>query len=138
MNVFKRKFAGFAGYVLVWLTCIFVAIRFVESRPLEVLAQSTTGFLFAVALSGIAYAAISLFLAVAWLVILTYAENRHLPSSVCISAYAQSQIAKYFPGNVFHFVGRHMLGRRIGLSHHSQILAVGLESVGLIAAAASL
>ena len=62
----------------------------------------------------VAYCAANLSLALAWKDLL-----RHLGavigSSSAIRIYGVSQLAKYVPGNVFHFVGRQALGLDAGL-----------------------
>jgi hypothetical protein len=43
--------------------------------------------------------------------------------------YGRTQIAKYLPGNCFHFVGRQVLGRRLGHQHGALALASVAEVV---------
>ncbi|MCP4662858.1 MAG: hypothetical protein GY856_46290, partial [bacterium] len=43
--------------------------------------------------------------------------------------WARSQLAKYLPGNAFHFVSRQILGREVGLSHPA-LVASGLLEIG--------
>ncbi len=45
------------------------------------------------------------------------------------SIVGRSQIAKYFPGNVFHFIGRVALGVQEGLSAEAVTLSMGVETV---------
>lgn len=51
------------------------------------------------------------------------------------SVWTRTQIAKYLPGNVFHYFSRQMLGRHIGLSHPGLIASTLLEEVSLLQAA---
>lgn len=60
------------------------------------------------------YAVAGLFLAAAWICILKYLGFR----SNCTGAiriYGVSQLAKYIPGNIFHFVGRQAIGVNLGM-----------------------
>ncbi len=50
----------------------------------------------------------------------------------CIAIYGTTQIAKYVPGNVFHFVGRHAAGVRAGLPHAVLACSASLEMVALL------
>lgn len=50
--------------------------------------------------------------------------------------WARSQAAKYLPGNVFHYVGRQLLGRRAGLGHVALGAAAVVELLSILAAAA--
>jgi len=49
--------------------------------------------------------------------------------------YAVSNIAKYLPGNVFHFVGRQVLGKRLGWTHGAIARATLLEISALVVGA---
>ena len=51
-------------------------------------------------------------------------------SSLVISG--NTNIAKYIPGNIFHFVGRNILGKRLGLGHLEVALSTLLESVCMV------
>jgi uncharacterized membrane protein YbhN (UPF0104 family) len=48
----------------------------------------------------------------------------------------QTQIAKYLPGNVFHYVGRFALARRQGISAEAVVLSTGVETFLVIATSA--
>ncbi|MBP1475471.1 hypothetical protein J7I44_14245 [Frateuria sp. MAH-13] len=50
------------------------------------------------------------------------------------SAYAVTQFAKYLPGNVGHYVGRHLLMRNLGMSHRALLLATFAEAGLLVLA----
>ena len=54
------------------------------------------------------------------------------------AVYGRTQIAKYLPGNCFHFVGRQVLGRALGHSQAALALASLLEAALLTAVAAGL
>lgn len=53
----------------------------------------------------------------------------------CTRIYGATQLAKYVPGNVFHFIGRHAEGVRAGLSHLTLGCSATLEMIGLLFAA---
>jgi uncharacterized membrane protein YbhN (UPF0104 family) len=50
----------------------------------------------------------------------------------------QSQIAKYLPGNVFHYVGRFALARRQSISTEAIVLSTGAETFVVIATSAAI
>jgi glycosyltransferase 2 family protein len=52
--------------------------------------------------------------------------------------YGRTQIAKYLPGNCFHFVGRQVLGRRLGHAHGALALASLAEAALLLLTAGAL
>jgi hypothetical protein len=54
------------------------------------------------------------------------------------AVYGRTQIAKYLPGNVFHLVGRQVMGRRLGHGHPRLALASLLEALLLVLTGAAL
>ncbi len=52
-----------------------------------------------------------------------------------VEVWARTQIGRYLPGNVAHYLGRHVLGRRLGIGHHELIGASLLELLSIVAAA---
>jgi glycosyltransferase 2 family protein len=49
--------------------------------------------------------------------------------------YGKTQIAKYIPGNIFHFAGRHVLASKEGVPHSLLVAAATLEILMLLLAA---
>lgn len=58
--------------------------------------------------------------------------HKKISISLCNSIYGKSQIAKYVPGNIFHFLGRHMLGNQAGVNHVVLTGATIYEILGLV------
>src|SRR5690606_32195652 len=91
---------------------------------------------FALALA--AYVTAGLLLALAWGMLVRLASAaplRYVPLGV---GHLRAQLAKYLPGNVFHYAWRHFAARREGAGHRALGLALALESVLLLAVAAIL
>ncbi|MEO7322804.1 MAG: hypothetical protein ABIW48_08990 [Burkholderiales bacterium] len=65
-----------------------------------------------------------------------YTLRQNSPARVSARAgayvYAVSNIAKYLPGNVFHFAGRQILGARLGWSHAAIVRATLLEIAAIV------
>ena len=80
-------------------------------------------------------------LAVSWTVIVVAALPDGRQLAIATRIYARSGIAKYLPGNIFHLVGRQVLGRALGVSQARLAVATAAEialsllSVWLVAAA---
>lgn len=55
---------------------------------------------------------------------------------VTTAVWARTQVAKYLPSNLMHYVGRQMMGRKIGLRHEALFAAHLLELVSMLVAAA--
>jgi len=85
------------------------------------------------------YGATLLLLALAWVMQIEacWSKARSLRWPL-VQAYGASSIAKYLPSNVFHVVGRQILGKRLGISHRYLLLASMGELVFSGAAAAGL
>lgn len=80
------------------------------------------------------YAALSTLLALAWWWV-TGIYGARPPVRAGYAVWARSQLAKYLPGNAFHYVSRQVLGRETGLSHPALVASGFLEMGSLVAAA---
>lgn len=85
-------------------------------------------------LGALAYAALTVVLTLAWWWLCAlYGQRPTLLTAYVV--WARSQIAKYLPGNIFHYVGRQVMGRAVGMSHATLAGSAVLETVSLILAA---
>jgi glycosyltransferase 2 family protein len=122
------------------LGLIFVGIRFWSYRD-SVGYQLINPVLFFATLScSIAYAASCLLLAFGWWLILHSQSRaeRWLPWRIVWPIYGRTQIAKYIPGNIFHFTGRHVLSAREALLHVQLVAAATIEIIMMLIAAGSI
>jgi len=74
----------------------------------------------------------------AWAQLLILSGQGNVRLKECHWIYGQTQIAKYIPGNIFHYAGRHTLGRQAGFSHTALIGATLYEALCLLLAASTL
>ncbi|MEA3278844.1 MAG: hypothetical protein U9Q81_26835, partial [Pseudomonadota bacterium] len=100
--------------------------------------EADEGLIVTAVLGSLLYAVACLFLARAWQQLLGLFGTAHISALTAAWIYAKSQIGKYVPGNVLHIVGRHFLGRTLGISHGTLALAAAGEISGLLAAASTL
>jgi glycosyltransferase 2 family protein len=135
-GVRARNIARIAGTVLCAVALAFFAQRGLTLRGQLAgrLASIGTGNL---ACAVAAYAAGSLLLGVAWVLLVRGSSGTRLRAAPLFRAHLQSQLAKYVPGNIFHFAYRHVAAREEGVGHRALGLALVLESVGLIASASA-
>lgn len=77
-------------------------------------------------------------LGAAWVLLARAVAAAAVHSRPLFVAHLRSQLAKYLPGNVFHFAYRHVAARREGIGHRALGGALALESLLLVAAAATL
>ncbi len=71
-------------------------------------------------------------LAFAWRYILELLHQKSLPFGEILKIYMKTFIARYIPGNIFHFVGRQLLGKKLGISNFVLALSSVLESFLLL------
>ena len=79
--------------------------------------------------------ALSLFLVASAWVALIPRDRIGPPARALVRAYGVTSLAKYLPGNVFHFAGRQIVGARLGLSHAVIARATAVESLLSVAMA---
>jgi hypothetical protein len=132
-----RRLGRVLGWLAVALAFGFIGARLWQGgawdliRPrLELLLLATTG-------GALIYGVAGFLLSAAWREILA-AERPPGPAAAYHAIYGRTQIAKYLPGNCFHFLGRQVLGRALGHSQAALALASLVEAGLLIAVAASL
>ncbi len=90
------------------------------------------------ALCALTYAALGYIQADAWRRLLIWVGETNVCTSDTRRIYAQTQIAKYIPGNVAQFAGRQILGQRAGWSHMSLLLSTVAELCLLVCIAAAI
>jgi hypothetical protein len=132
-----QRAAGIAGTVLCLIAAAFLLKRGIALGAAlgDRLAQISP---IALAEALILYVAGALLLGVAWVVLVRATSNSRARLRPLFIAHLRSQIAKYLPGNVFHFAYRHVAARREGVAHAALGSALGFESALLIVAAAVL
>jgi len=123
-----KRFFNAAGFVLSLASIFFVFSKLsAYSDAIQLSAVGVTGWLLIGGL-GIAYGAADVLLALAWRRVL-----RHLgvvsPLRRALRIYGISQIAKYLPGNVFHFAGRQAMGMARGLPGVELLKSTAIELI---------
>lgn len=132
-----RALARLTGWLVLALAFGFLGHRWWQSAPWSLVEDRSGELALAVGAGTLAYALAGFLLAEAWRYLLgsggTAAEPRHYRT-----VYGRTQIAKYLPGNCFHFVGRQLFGRGLGHGHGALILASIAETALLLAVAGAL
>jgi hypothetical protein len=78
---------------------------------------------------------ISLLLGIyAWRMMLQHYSTEHLNYRTAYYYFSKTEISKYLPGNIFHFVGRQALASRIGISQKQMAKISLLHSLLLLSA----
>jgi uncharacterized membrane protein YbhN (UPF0104 family) len=133
----KALFLKWLGRVLMILGLAFVGLRLWAYRHSLADQIARPQLLLFLLLLAVLYTLFSLFLAFGWWLLLgAHEKGAEKPAwRTACSIYGQTQIAKYIPGNVFHFAGRHAAGVKQDLSHRQLLLAATLEILMLLIAA---
>lgn len=137
MSPALKRAAGLAGAVLCVIAAALLLRRGFQLG--DVLVErltkiSVAAFGAALVLYGIGAAALGF----AWVLLARAAAASPVHARPLFVAHLRSQLAKYLPGNVFHFAYRHVAARREGLGHRALGGALAFESILLVAAAATL
>ncbi len=123
------------GNLLVLASLVFLGVTLVahlhEMPPFRLSASSVLSVTGGTAIFCVG----SVCLAFAWTVLLV-GGNVRLSLRHAFILVGKSQIAKYLPGNVFHFVGRVTLGAAQGIRAEAIVLSMGVETVTLAVTAA--
>jgi uncharacterized membrane protein YbhN (UPF0104 family) len=139
---FERQKPKTGRSILVWSgrTLMFAGLTFVGFRCWsyrhsveEQLADPV--FLFTTLLFSVLYAASCLLLAFGWWSSLHSRGECRMRWRTAWTIYGRTQIAKYVPGNIFHFAGRHLLSANEGISHSQLLMAASLEIIMMLLAA---
>jgi glycosyltransferase 2 family protein len=132
-----RPLVRLAGWLVLALALGLLGHSLWQSAPWTLAAARGAELALAIGAGTLAYGLASFLLAEAWRQLLgpgaPAVGRRHYHA-----LYGRTQIAKYLPGNCFHFVGRQLLGRRLGHGHRALALASIAETALLLAVAATL
>ncbi len=84
----------------------------------------------------VAYAFMFLLVAgFSWKMTMECVSGKSVPTREIVALCGKANIARYLPGNVMHFVGRNLLGKRLGLDHVEMAFSTLLEAGIMVACA---
>jgi len=79
------------------------------------------------------YGVSSLLLAIAWLAFVKLHQSKKVAPQIGLALYSRTSIAKYLPGNVFHYIGRQASGALHEYGQTGLLVASFYEIVGVLA-----
>lgn len=132
------RWAKAAGSALAIVSVVFIAALFWKERDVLSTFQPGAPGVVALALSALGYGLLGWVLADAWRQLLIWSGETNIPRSYARRIYAQTQIAKYIPGNVAQFAGRQVIGRQAGWTHTGLLLSTVFELLSLVCVAAAI
>lgn len=118
--------------VIILLSFWFIGEKFWEHHNWLRTSAINFDLIIIVFISSIIYGASEFLLSFAWRRLLIWCGHKDISIKICNSIYGKSQIAKYIPGNIFHVVGRHILGSQAGIKHIVLAGAAIYEVLGLL------
>jgi len=128
--------ARLGGWLALALALGFLGHSLWESAPWRLAAARSGELALAIGAGTLVHGLAGFLLAEAWRQLL--GPGAGVARKHYHALYGRTQIAKYLPGNCFHFVGRQLLGRRLGHGHGALALATLAEAALQLAVAASL
>lgn len=134
----RMRWIKLIGAMLTMATLAFIGMRLWQDRAILASWQPDGGDLLRVVAAILIYACGGVILALAWIRLLHNLVPAQADTRMLIGIYARSQLAKYVPGNVAHFAGRHVLGRRKGYAHSALAVSALLEIVLLLMMSAAI
>lgn len=133
LSVSFGRIIRWGSVVLVAASLIYLGLAIEAAWP-RLQAQLRREMTLPLLLAAMAHVVLLVAVALGWagLVVRGVPHGRTL--CALMSAYGTSQLAKYLPGNVFHLVGRQVLGRTCGASQ-TELAAASMQEVAAMAVA---
>ncbi len=128
----NNKILKILSYLLVAASFIFVIKTLIGMNISQIGVIITPARLLILMIMCFVYSLNTFFYAFAWKKLLLIFSKQKISSRKIINLYLKSNIAKYLPGNVFHFAGRHILVKENNVSHTHMLLSNLAEIVLLV------
>ena len=110
-NVWIKRVIIWLGYAILFACVGFLLLRIWEIRKSLSFESLGLETLVLIVLCGVSFTISQFLLSTAWRFLLMWWGVRDLSVAWCHSIYGRTQIAKYLPGNVFHFASRQVAGK---------------------------
>ena len=128
----KSKILKIFKLTIILLSFWFIGEKFWEHQNWLRNSALDYKLLITIFICSVIYGLSEFLLSFAWRRLLKMCGHKDISANVCNRIYGKSQIAKYIPGNIFHVVGRHILGSQAGIKNIVLAGATIYEILGLI------
>ena len=128
----KSKILKIFKLTIILLSFWFIGEKFWEHQNWLRNSALNYKLLITIFICSVIYGLSEFLLSFAWRRLLKMCGHKDISANTCNRIYGKSQIAKYIPGNVFHVVGRHILGSQAGIRNIVLVGATIYEILGLI------
>jgi uncharacterized membrane protein YbhN (UPF0104 family) len=128
----KSKILKIFKLAIILLSFWFIGEKFWKHHNWLQTSALNYELLITVFVCSIIYGLSEFLLSFAWRKLLIWFGDKDISTNLCNRIYGKSQIAKYIPGNIFHVLGRHILGSQVGIKHIVLAGATVYEILGLL------
>lgn len=118
----------FLGYVLTVLAFYYVYLQLSTYNLDKIFANVDFLFFIYFLLLVLAGSLLIIIPALCWKIILEFISKKSISTAQVFQIYIKTNIAKYLPGNVLHYVGRNVLGSKLGWTHRQLALSTIIET----------
>jgi len=115
------------GYLITLLSLVFLASKLIAININFSKLEGGYLSIFYLLLLAPVYSLSLLIAAFCWKYIIEFLSKKNVPYKSVVNIYLKSNIAKYLPGSVMHFVGRQLLAKKMGWKHQTIAMSSFLE-----------
>ena len=127
-----KKSVRFIGWILLVLSLIYVGRNLFANIDTVLHIGFGSDIVLIILMGSILHGLLLIPTSMSWGILLAQTSNAQGIWPRIISVYGRAHIAKYLPGNVFHYVGRQLLGHDMGWTQRDIAIASFLEAVIVI------
>ncbi len=131
----RRRLVRVLGIALAIASLAYIAYKIGDADWSALSGVATANILPALLASSLAYCGLGIILGLAWWLLLSGLVDVRIGARFVASLYAVTQIYKYLPTNMLHFVGRHVVLRNAGLPHSALVTTALAEAASVSIAA---
>ncbi|MCP4697008.1 MAG: hypothetical protein GY862_09180 [Gammaproteobacteria bacterium] len=137
-KITPQQLVHISGMLLAGISFYYIFNRLQANYAELALWRPAPGSLWLIGFCIVGYGFNGFLLSAAWRQLLVLCGYSGACFGQCHIIYGYTQIAKYIPGNIFHFTGRYIMGRQAGMGHLALIGSSLYEVLGVLFAAAAL
>ena len=128
----KSKLIQIFSLLIIVLSLWFIFDKLWIHHKWLITSAINSEFVLTIIICSFIYGISEFLLSFAWRRLIILCGHKKISLNLCNEIYGKSQIAKYIPGNIFHVLGRHLLGTNAGIKNLVLTGATILEILGLL------
>ncbi len=127
-----KNLLRFFGYFLTVVSFYFIYSILKEYDFVAIFINRSVFFYLSFILLIFGYSLLVFLSAFSWKFVLEFVSKKKMPTFDIFKIYIQTNIAKYLPGNVLHYVARNVAGVKLGWTHRQLAISSIIELVLLV------